>query len=135
MSTAGELVREFFTAYRNHDVAKMTGLCSPDGSFEYVPMGTQGRGAIAEVGQRVWSSLIDAFPDLAIEVGSVLDDGAGAAAAEVTISGTQARDFAGIPSKGRRYTLPHCFFFHVDAGHIDRVAAYWDNLSFEQQLS
>jgi steroid delta-isomerase-like uncharacterized protein len=135
MSSPGDLVREFFALYRNHEVGKMTELCSPGGSFEYVPMGDQGRGSIAEVGQQVWSSLIDAFPDLTVVVRSVLDNGADQAAAEVTISGTQAHDFAGIPSKGRHYQLPHGFFFRVDAGRIDRIAAYWDNLSFQQQLS
>jgi hypothetical protein len=42
MSSAGDLVREFFALYRNHEVAKMTELCWPGGSFEYVPMGDQG---------------------------------------------------------------------------------------------
>jgi steroid delta-isomerase-like uncharacterized protein len=77
----------------------------------------------------------ESFPDLTNEVRSVLDDGLGNAAAEVTISGTQARDFAGIPSTGRRYSLPHAFFFHVEADHINRIAAYWDNASFERQLT
>jgi len=27
MSSAGDLVREFFALYRNHEVAKMTELC------------------------------------------------------------------------------------------------------------
>jgi steroid delta-isomerase-like uncharacterized protein len=134
VSTAGLLVREFFALYRNHEVAKMTELCSPDGSLVYVPLGEQGQGSIAEAGCRAWSSLIDAFPDLNIAVRSVLDDGADNAAAEVTTSGTQAREFAGIPSKGRHYMLPVAYFFHVDAGRIDRIAAYWDNLSFQQQL-
>jgi steroid delta-isomerase-like uncharacterized protein len=135
MSRASDVVREFFALYRNHEVAKMTGLCSPNGRFVYVPLGEAGRGSIAEVGQRVWSSLIEAFPDLTIVTHSLFDDGADDAAAEVTLSGTQARDFAGIPSKGRHYTLPHGFFFHVEAGRIERIAAYWDNLSFQQQLS
>jgi hypothetical protein len=42
MSSAGDLVREFFALYRNHEVAKMTELRWPDGSFEYVPIGDQG---------------------------------------------------------------------------------------------
>lgn len=96
MTAAAGLVCEFFAAYRDHDVDRMVALCAPDGSFEYLPMGEQGRGRIAETGKQVWGSLTGAFPDLTNEVHSVLDGGSGNAAAEVTISGTQARDFAGI---------------------------------------
>ena len=135
MTAAAGLVREFFAAYRDHDVDRMVALCAPDGAFDYVPMGGQGRGHIAETGRTVGESLIGAFPDLTNEVHSVLDNGSGNAAAEVTISGTQAQDFAGIPSKGHRYSLPHAFFFHADAGHINRIRAYWDNASFLQQLT
>lgn len=53
MTAAAELAREFLAAYRDRDVGHMAALCDPDGSFEYVPMGEQGRGGIAETGQKV----------------------------------------------------------------------------------
>jgi steroid delta-isomerase-like uncharacterized protein len=134
VNRASDVVREFFALFRNHEVAKMAGLCSPDGRFVSVALGEAGRGSIAEAGQRVWSSVIKAFPDLTIVIHSVFDDGADDAAAEVTLSGTQARDFAGIPSRGGHFTLPLAFFFHVEAGRIERIAVYWDNLSLRQQL-
>jgi steroid delta-isomerase-like uncharacterized protein len=134
MNRASDVVREFFALFRNHEVAKMAGLCSPDGQFVSVALGETGRGSIAEAGERVWSSLIEAFPDLSIVIHSLFDDGADDAAAEVTLSGTQARDFRDVPSRGRYFTLPLAFFFHVEAGRIERIAAYWDNVTFREQL-
>ena len=57
------------------------------------------------------------------------------AAAEVTIGGTQRKDFLQIPSRGRHYELPHAFLLRLDdRGQITEIAAYWDNASFYSQL-
>jgi ketosteroid isomerase-like protein len=62
VSAPADLVRELFGAYREHDLDRMVTLCAPDRSFEYVPIGGQGRGRIAATGRQGWSSLIDALP-------------------------------------------------------------------------
>ena len=45
------------------------------------------------------------------------------------------RSFAGIHLQGREYWLPHAFVFQVGAGHINQIAAGWDDSSFRQQLT
>ena len=56
-------------------------------------------------------------------------------AAEVTIGGTQRKDFLDIPNQGKHYELPHAFILSVDDERkIARIAAYWDNVSFYAQL-
>jgi hypothetical protein len=76
------------------------------------------------------------LPDLTNQVHSIRADEAGNVAVEVTIGGTQAKDFGAIMNQGRRYDLPHLFLFHVDdEGLIDRIVAYWDTANWYTQLA
>lgn len=126
--------QSFFDAYDHHDVDAMLSFCSDDAELRYVPMGDQGRGPIRDVGRAIWSGLIDAFPDLRIRVESMFGDDRHVAA-EVVIGGTQQKDFADIPNKGRHYDLPHAFLLTLDDGsRITRITCYWDNASFYSQL-
>jgi steroid delta-isomerase-like uncharacterized protein len=132
---AVEVARSFFAAYNAHDVGRMVAACSEDARLRYVPMGDHGRGKAREVGQAIWSGIIDAFPDLTVTVQAVFGDDRNAPA-EVLIGGTQRKDFLQIPSRGRHYGLPHAFLLRLDGrGQIAEIAAYWDNASFHSQLS
>lgn len=135
-------VRAFFDAYRARDVERMTELCAGNADFRYVPFEVWGRqrvlhgdGKVGTVGKAIWTALIDAFPDLTNAVATIRADGQGNAAAEVTIGGTQAKDFGVIACAGGHYDLPHLFLFHVnDEGLIDDLVAYWDNVHWKSQL-
>jgi steroid delta-isomerase-like uncharacterized protein len=135
-------VRAFFAAYRAHDVERMVDLCTDNAGFRYVPFEVWGRqrvlygeGKVRTVGKVIWTTLLDAFPDLASVVTSLRADGEGNVAAEVGISGTQARDFGNVASAGGHYELPHLFLFTVTGdGLIDHVVAYWDNAGWKRQL-
>jgi steroid delta-isomerase-like uncharacterized protein len=132
--SAAEAARSFFASYNAHQVDKMVAACSEDARLRYVPMGSQGEGRARELGKRIWSGLIDAFPDLHVTVQSLFDDGRHVAA-EVVIGGTQQKDFLQIRSRGRHYELPHAFLLELnDRGQISDLAAYWDNASFYSQL-
>jgi hypothetical protein len=63
-TTPFEAARSFFNAYHAHDVNRMIAACSEDAQSRYVPPGSQGQGKVREVGKAIWSSIIDAFPDL-----------------------------------------------------------------------
>jgi steroid delta-isomerase-like uncharacterized protein len=129
-----DVARSFFAAYNAHDVGRMVAACSEDARLRYVPMGAQGQGKARGVGKAIWSGLIDAFPDLTVTVQSAFGDERNAAA-EVTIGGTQRKDFLQIPSRGKHYELPHAFLLSLDdRGLITDIAAYWDNASFYSQL-
>jgi hypothetical protein len=56
-------------------------------------------------------------------------------AAEVVISGTQAKPYGTIANQGLHFDLPHVFLFRVGKnGLIEEVTAYWDNADFYRQL-
>jgi steroid delta-isomerase-like uncharacterized protein len=134
-------VRAFFDAYRAHDVERMVDLCAEGAGFRYVPFEVRsrqrvlyGEGKVRTVGKAIWTTLIDAFPDLTNTVTSLRADEEGNVAAEAGIGGTQAKDFGVIACTGRRYELPHLFLFHVTGGLIDDIVAYWDNVAWKTQL-
>jgi steroid delta-isomerase-like uncharacterized protein len=129
-----EIAHAFFNAYNEHDVNKMVSMCSEEGELCYVPMGEKGRGKLREVGKMIWSSLIEAFPDLNVVTHCAFGDDENVAA-EVEIGGTQQKDFMQINNQGKRYDLPHAFLLNLnDRGVLTRITAYWDNASFYSQL-
>jgi hypothetical protein len=53
----------------------------------------------------------------------------------VVIRGKQAKDFAGIPSKGKHFESDHIFIFHLnEQGKIDDIIVDWDHQDFCRQL-
>ena len=133
-TTSIDVARLFFAAYDAHEVDKMVGLCSEDAELRYIPMASQGQGPVRVVGRKIWSGLIDAFPDLHVTMNSAFGDDHNAAA-EVMIGGTQRKDFLDIPSQGKHYELPHAFILRLnERNRITSITAYWDNLSFYAQL-
>ena len=135
-------VRAFFDAYLAHDVERMVDLCAEGADFRYVPFEVRsrqrvlyGEGKVRTVGKAIWTTLIDAFPDLTNAVTSLRADEDGNVAAEAGIGGTQAKDFGVIACTAGRYELPHLFLFHVTGdGLIDDIVAYWDNVAWKKQL-
>jgi SnoaL-like polyketide cyclase len=118
----------FFNAYRNRDLDKMVAQCNPEGELRYVPLGTQGEGKIGTTGMTVWSGLFDAVPDLTNRVESIFADTEGNVCAEVVLSGTLAKEFAGMMTPNRYYALPHVFILKIygEETRIQRIVAYWD---------
>jgi predicted ester cyclase len=139
---AEAVVRAFFAAYLAHDVERMVDLCTDGAGFRYVPFEVwsrqrvlHGEGKVGTVGKLIWTTLIDAFPDLTNAVTSVRADDQGNVAAQVSFGGTQARPFGIIAAAGGRFELPHLFLFHLTGdGLIDDIVAYWDNVDWKQQL-
>ena len=144
MNIAGAVgvVMAFFDAYRDHDVERMVELCTDNADFHYVPFELWGRqrvirgdGKVRTIGKVIWTALIDSFPDITNEIMSITSDDQGNVAAEVMISGTQARPFGMMGSQGLHYDLPHVFLFRVgEEGLIEEVTAYWDTADWQRQL-
>jgi steroid delta-isomerase-like uncharacterized protein len=140
--TAVEVVTAFFDAYRARDVERMVELCSDNADFHYVPFEVWGRqrvirgdGKVRTIGKAIWTTLIDAFPDLTNEVTYITSDGEGNAATEVVISGTQAKPYGTLANQGLHYDLPHVFLFRVGKdGLIEEITAYWDSADWYRQL-
>jgi ketosteroid isomerase-like protein len=136
------LVREFFDAYRRQDVGAMTDLCADNADFSYIPYEVWGKqrvlrgdGKVKTVGKTIWTGLINSFPDLTNVVHSVDANEAGDVVVTCDIGGTQQLAWGFAEPRGKAYSEPHLFLFHVDdAGEIDRISAYWDGASTNRQL-
>ncbi|MEM8795820.1 MAG: nuclear transport factor 2 family protein [Pseudomonadota bacterium] len=132
--TAASVAAELFDLYRDQDVPGMIQLFKPQGTVEYVPFGLSG--PVEEIGPGSWGVLIDSFPDLSNTVRSITGDETGRKAyVDVDISGTQAKEAFGVPSKGNAYTLRHLFLIETDEdGLVTNMTAFWDNVDWYRQL-
>jgi len=130
-----EIVKAFFARYREHDINGMLAMFSQDARIDYVPMRLEG--PAGEAGKTIWRALMDGFPDLSNQVTAVYgDDDQRTVIAEVTITGTQARDVLGIASRGQSFSLPHVFIVRMGTdGSIEFMRAYWDNAAFYAALT
>lgn len=102
--SAVEVITAFFDAYRAHDLERLVELCSDNADFHYIPFEVWGRqrvirgdGKVRTIGKALWTTLIDAFPDLTNEVTSVTADEGGNVAAEVVIPAPRPNPTARLP--------------------------------------
>ncbi|MBO0950284.1 ester cyclase [Fibrella forsythiae] len=124
----------FFTAYDDLDTARMIGLAAPNATVHFLPLGEGGLGTFWEFGKAVWDSLIDSFPDISNTVDNLSAEG-DTVTANVTIGGTQTKEFLGIASKGFRFDSDHIFVFRFNAAdQIQSLTINWDAASFARQL-
>ena len=140
--SAVEVITAFFEAYRERDLERVVELCSDNADFHYIPFEVWGRqrvirgdGKVRTVGKALWTALIDAFPDLTNKVTYITADDEGNVAAEVVISGTQAKPYGTITNQGLHFDLPHVFLFRVGRdGLVEEVSGYWDTADFIASL-
>ncbi|WP_299652021.1 nuclear transport factor 2 family protein [uncultured Tateyamaria sp.] len=132
--TAAEIAAELFDHYRAQDVPAMVAMFKPEGIVEYVPFALAG--PVEQVGPGSWGVLIDSFPNLSNSIHSITGDASGRKAwIDVDISGTQAKEAFGVPSKGHAYNLRHLFVLDTDEnGKITHMTAFWDNVDWYRQL-
>jgi len=128
---------EFFSAYQDMELDRMLGLCDPQGTISFIPLGSDYTGKIHEVGKAVWAALIDSFPDLDnTVVDQEYDEKEKAVSCKVEIFGTQKKDFAGLPAKGKRFRSEHIFIFRFnDEDKIKDLQINWNHGSFIEQLT
>lgn len=127
---------QFMFSYQQRNIAQMLSFCDPQGEVWFMPLGEAGRGTIGELGKAIWSSLIDSFPDIDNTVDATIADDGESVRCQVAISGTQAKDFAGIVNKGKHFDSDHIFIFHLnDERLIDRIHISWDHEDFQRQLA
>lgn len=139
---ATKVANEFFDLYRDHDVAGMSDLCTPNANFEYIPFEVwakqrvvRGDGKVSTIGRVIWSGLINAFPDFGNTIFHVDANDQGDVVVACDITGTQESAWGFIEPKGQYFAEPHLFIMHVnDEGLIDNIRAYWDNAGVNRQL-
>lgn len=125
---------DFMFAYAEQNIEKMLHLCDPEGIVAFQPMGENGKGTIGELGKTIWLSLIECFPNITNVVHSAVKE-ADNIQCKVLISGTQAKDFAGIISKGNTFQSDHIFVFKLnDNNKIENIQVVWNHADFQRQL-
>ena len=90
---------EFVFAYQQRNVERMLSFCDPEGDVHFVSLGEAGRGKIGGLGKAIWSGLVDCFPDITNTLDAAIAESENSVRCQVLISGTQAKDFAGIENK------------------------------------
>ncbi len=126
---------EFMFAYQQKNIDKMLSLCNADGIVEFVPLGDAGTGKIGELGKGIWTALIDCFPDIDNTLDAAVAEDESTIRCQVVIRGTQAKDFAGIESKGKNFDSDHIFVFRFSYDNIiEHITVTWDHSDFMKQL-
>ena len=126
---------EFMFAYQQHNVTKMLGLCEENGTIHFESLSEAGKGKIHELGKGIWTGLIESFPDIDNTLDAAVAEDEHTVRCQVVISGTQKKEFAGIPNKGLRFDSDHIFIFRLnDAGKIDDIRISWDHADLKRQL-
>jgi predicted ester cyclase len=118
-----KVARAFFAGMDARDVNRIMARVDPQAKVNLVPLGLQGD---AETGGRQYfEQLASAFPDLQVRVRRLFVGHDNTAVAEITIEGTQARDFFGILNQEKLMDLDQVWFLHASGGVIDQIKAYW----------
>lgn len=127
---------QFMFAYQQRNVEKMLSFCNPQGEINFLPLGENGKGKIGELGKALWTLLIDCFPDIDNTLDAAVAVDQNTVRCQVVIRGTQEKDFAGIPTKGKHFDSDHIFVFHLnEENKIDSIQVSWDHEDFQKQLS
>lgn len=126
---------QFMFSYQQRRVDKMLACCDENGTVYFEPMGEGGKGTIGELGKAIWSGLIESFPDIDNTLDAAVAEDDNVVRCQVVIRGTQAKDFAGIASKGQHFDSDHIFIFHLNPDNkIDSIHINWDHADFQRQL-
>jgi hypothetical protein len=128
---------EFFSAYQDMDLDRMLSLCDVNGTISFVPLGDPFKGKIHKVGKGLWSAIMESFPNLDNTVKSQqFDEATDTVTCKVVIFGTQEKEFAGMPSKGKDFDSEHIFIFRFnEAGKVTDLKISWDHEGFVGQLT
>jgi len=115
-------IRRFHDATNSRDLQQISAaadeLYAPD-ALIHTPV-SAGAGGAQSVKQG-FAMLLQAFPDLHVEIEDLLADGETLVSRNV-VSGTHRGEFMGHPPSGARVSYPEIFIFRFDG---DRVAESW----------
>jgi ketosteroid isomerase-like protein len=119
--SAKTLALEFLSALDARDAAAALALVEPSAPVELVPVAA---GTAGSDGRRAIEELVAAFPDLGVRVRSLMGTPA-RAVAEVTVEGTQGRDFWGIDNQEKHMDVDQAWLFETEGDRITAIRAYW----------
>jgi steroid delta-isomerase-like uncharacterized protein len=117
-----DLALRFFDALNLHDAEKALAMLAPDAVVEIVPAGLAA--SASREGGRFVRDLVDAFPDLWIQIRSTMAT-AEVAIVEVKMEGTQGRDFLGVVNQEKHLDVDQAWMAWSACGRIARLRAFW----------
>ena len=131
MKTDIDLVKEWLDAMNEHNVDRMSSLCTKDAVGDEVadPPPAQGRDQIA----KSYQELFKGFSDCKAEILNVFSD-KNQVLAEVRWSGTNRADFRGTPATGRFVDIRIAYVFKVEKGKIASITEYYDGATVATQM-
>ena len=121
----------FEKAWNSGDLEKAYSYFGEHYVFESVASGETAKGKAALTA--LMDGLLQAFPDLRFENKSVFASG-NKVAAEYVLSGTQKKEFHGMPATGKSFSLRCCSILEFEGGLFTRETAYWDTATMMRQL-
>jgi steroid delta-isomerase-like uncharacterized protein len=126
----------FAALYSAHDLDGLMAMYAEDAEFQVVdqPEPLRGRTAIRQYLQ----AQFDAFPDVHVELGTILVDGS-SFADEGLVTGTNTGALAQpsgepLPATGKAVRLPFAEFVELADGKVRRQRLYWDQMTAMGQL-
>jgi steroid delta-isomerase-like uncharacterized protein len=129
------VVREHIDAENRHEPDAVVATFSPEKAAYDIPaMGEAGRPPDAEAVREMWIAVLRAFPDFRIEPGPLLH-GDDHLFVEIKMSGTQAEEFAGIPSSGRAFDTRVACLYEFEGDQLVRERVYMDFADITRQLA
>jgi hypothetical protein len=117
-------------------VKAMLSLFSEESIVSFTPLGDSGKGKVKELGQSIWSMLLQSFPNLKNELIKSRFESTGNLICELNFQGKQVADFADIKNKAEEFDTDHIFIFKFDEnGLINEMSVTWDHDDLVRQLS
>ena len=82
---------QFFTKYNEQNVTGMLELFTNDAQITFLPLGENGIGKVSELGNSIWSQLVDCFPGISNKILKTKYDSEGNLICEITFAGNQKK--------------------------------------------
>lgn len=127
-----QVVREHMTTEMAGDLDACLATMPGGADYAIKPLGRDHHGD-DEV-RELLTGLLTAFPDLRL-VPTLVHHAADALIVEGRTVGTQAGDWAGIPSKGLRMDVEGCVVFRFDGDRLTNETVYYDHAAVVAQLT
>jgi predicted ester cyclase len=120
--TPKELAMGFFEALNKGDAHAAMARVDLEAFVDVVP--ARCKGTARHEGRRFVNALLAAFPDLLVQVRSIMEAG-DVCVAEVKMEGTQGADFLGILNQEKHVDVDQAWMIWASSGKITGVRAYW----------
>ena len=125
-----DTARRYLDAWNAHDADAIVSTFAANGTYRDPTTAEVSGEGIRSYAQRLW----DAFPDLAFDIVSLAEAGAGRVVVEWVMKGTNTGALHGLPATGRSVALPGVDVIEVGAGGIGSVTGYFDTRAIPEQL-